>query len=134
MGRRFLKLFLLYAYVKNEPLLRPHATPGDYDLNKLVSYLPDIASTQDTAFLARWNLIKSISKKFLYLFLYKNSTTNCAPTQPEDRNLNVHYLRMLPNKFQLFGLNSFCEEEQFLLSLFNIGCGLYFIIPVFPSP
>lgn len=114
--------------------MRPHATPGDYDLNKLVSYLPDIASTQDTAFLARWNLIKSISKKFLYLFLYKYSTTNCAPTQPEDRNLNVHYLRMFPNKFQLFGLNSFCEEEQFLLSLFNIGCGLYFIKPVFPSP
>lgn len=114
--------------------MRPHATLGDYDLNKLVSYLPDIASTQDTAFLASWNLIKSISKKFLYLFLYKNSTTNCAPTQPEDRNLNVHYLRMFPNKFQLFGLNSFCEEEQFLLSLFNIGCGLYFIKPVFPSP
>lgn len=109
LRRRFLKLFL--AYVKNEPLLRPYATPGDYDLNKRVSYLLDIASTKDTAFLARWNMIKSILKKFLYLFLYKNSTINCAPTQPGDRNLNVDYLRMLPNKFQLFGLNSFCEED-----------------------
>lgn len=112
LRRRFLKLFLVYAYIKNEPLLRPHAIPGDYDLKKLVSYLLDIASTQDTAFLARWNMIKSILKKFLYLFLYKNSTINCAPTQPGDRNLNVHYLRMLPNKFQLFGLNSFCEEDS----------------------
>lgn len=76
------KTFPCICLCKKEPLWRPHATPGDYDLNKLESYLHEIASTQDTAFLARWNIIKSILKKFYIYFYAKIQPFNVLPPNP----------------------------------------------------
>ena len=77
-----------------------HPTPGEHDLNKLKSTLTENVSTQVTAFLAN-----QLQRRFLnlfYIFLCKNLTPHCALTLPPGimicATLNLHYLRILPNK------------------------------------
>ena len=52
---------------------------------------------------------------FLYIFLCKTWSPRCGPALPQGTmiwtNLNLHYLRMLPQKYQLLRLISFWEED-----------------------
>ena len=71
---------------------------------------------------------KKIFKEILYIFLCKTSTPQCGLTLPPGvmifTTLNLHYLRMLPHKFQLSWLSGSWEEDFWkFLEIFH-----YFLI------
>lgn len=58
--RRFVNISLYVFLCKNSTPFWPHSTPGEYDLIKLESKLPEDALTQAAAFLAFWILRKCL--------------------------------------------------------------------------
>lgn len=104
-----LQLFSTYSYVKIWPPL------GGNDFLNFESTLPKDASTLVSAFLADLFLRRRYLKIYSIYSYIKNSTLHCGHT-PTQRvviftTLNLHYLRMLTHKFELFWPNCSWEEN-----------------------
>lgn len=89
-----------------DSLLWAHSTPGNHNLNKLESTIPEDGTMQVIAF---WSGLKK--KRFfkhvfsINIFLCKNSTTHCGPNLPQGSlfllKFTIHFLGMLSHKSQL---------------------------------
>lgn len=83
-------------------------------LNKLEPTILKNASTQLTVFLVNRFAIKSCQRFFLYI-RYRQLTLHCGPTLFRVimiwPNLNLHYLMMLPHKWQLLLPVEFLEKD-----------------------
>lgn len=79
--------------------------------------LPEDASTQVWAFLAKWFLRWRFLKVFFHKFLFKNSTRTLQPGILNWNNLNLHYPRMVRHKFELFWPNDY---EKRILKIFSV--------------
>jgi hypothetical protein len=73
-------------------------------------------------------LEKKIFKDFSYINTCKNGFPNCGPVRPPGArppgamiwtNLNLHYVRKLPYKFELSWLSDSWEEDFYTFSLYK---------------
>lgn len=97
ISRMVFKNIFLYIFLLKRSLLWTYPIPMDHDLNKLEFTQPKDASTQAT--IVFWELRRFKKKQILFIFLCKNST---SPLFNPTANLYLHYLRMIPQKWQLF--------------------------------
>ena len=115
MRRRFLKIYPIYSYVKlRPPIVAPPYPRGSWFSQRWI-YTTWSCFHTSLSFPGWLVSEKKIFKDLLNIFLCKTSIPHCSPTLPPGvmlfTTLNLHYLRMHPQKCQLSWLISFWEED-----------------------
>ena len=104
--RKFWKMFSIYSFVKLDPPLVAPPLPREPWFEQTWIYTTWGCLNTSLSFSGRIVFEKKIFKELLCILLCKTLIRHCGPTLPPGTmiwtNLNLHYLRMLPHKYQLF--------------------------------